>query len=150
VPDGEYVVLAAFDNDALVRDPDENIGGTDLVRVTVSSDVTLDESFKVTEALEVFSPGAEDAEVVDGSPTFVFADDSSEDGYNLIVLDAFGDLVWSADVPEQSGGSEVSVPYEGPALEDGMVYQFRATSIRGTSPISTTEDLKGVFIVELD
>lgn len=150
VPDGEYVVLAAFDNDSLVRDPDENIGGTELVRVTVSGDTTLDQSFKVTEALEVFSPGADDIEVVNGSPTFVFADDSSEDGYNLIVLDAFGDLVWSTDIPEQSGGDEVSVPYEGPALEDGMVYQFRATSIRGTSPISTTEDLKGVFIVELD
>lgn len=150
VPDGDYVVLAAFDNDALVRDPDQNIGGTDLVRVTVNSDTTLDDSFKVTEALEVFSPGADDAEVVNGTPTFVFADDSSEDGYELLVLDAFGDIVWATEVPSQSGGDEVSVPYEGPALEDGMVYQFRATSIRGTSPISTTEDLKGVFIVELD
>jgi hypothetical protein len=28
----------------------------------------------------------------------------------------------------------------------GMIYQFRATSIKGGVPISQTEDLKGVFL----
>ena len=37
--------------------------------------------------------------------------------------------------------------YGGPALKAGMIYQFRATSIKnGGSPISLTEDLKGVFV----
>mgnify|MGYP003512945731 CR=1 FL=1 len=35
-----------------------------------------------------------------------------------------------------------------PALEAGMIYQFRATSIKDGVPISSTEDLKGVFIAE--
>lgn len=39
--------------------------------------------------------------------------------------------------------------YDGPALEIGMFYQFRATSFRERNgprtAISTTEDLKGVF-----
>ncbi|MGC4064018.1 MAG: carboxypeptidase regulatory-like domain-containing protein [Polyangiaceae bacterium] len=47
VPNGKYVVLAAFENDYLVRDPDTCIGGTDIVTVTVSgSDVALSETFR--------------------------------------------------------------------------------------------------------
>jgi hypothetical protein len=149
VPDGEYVVLAAFENDGLVRDPDEGIAGTDLVRVTVSGGeaVTVDQSFKITEALAVVSPGAETADPITGTPTFVFADDSSEDGYELEVWNAFGDLVWETSFAGQSGSDDVSVEYGGPALEAGMYYQFRARSIRASSPIAATEDLKGVFYV---
>src|SRR5690606_14531944 len=70
VPDGNYVVLAAFENDFLVRDPDQSIGGTSIVRVTVNGASTqLSESFKVTGALDVVSPDAE--EVVSATPTFV-------------------------------------------------------------------------------
>lgn len=149
VPDGEYVVLAAFENDDLVRDPDENIAGTDLVRVTVSGGAAVDveQSFKITEALDVVSPGADAPEAVTGTPTFVFQDDSSEDAYELEVWNAFGDLVWETSTAGVSGSDDVSIAYGGPALEAGMYYQFRARSIRGTSPISMTEDLKGVFFV---
>ena len=65
VPAGDYVVLAAFENDDLVRDPDTNIAGTSIVRITVEPDggeVTVGESFKIPEALAVEGPGAEDAE----------------------------------------------------------------------------------------
>ena len=82
---------------------------------------------------------------------FVFADDSSEDRYELIVLDAYGDTVWQdLEVPGVSGSSVVEVEYGGPALVPGAYYQFRATSIRenpnAVSAISRTEDLRGVFI----
>jgi hypothetical protein len=40
------------------------------------------------------------------------------------------------------------VVYGGPALEGGMIYQFRATSLKGGVPIASTEDLRGVFLVE--
>lgn len=41
----------------------------------------------------------------------------------------------------------MSVDYAGPALKGGMIYQFRATSIKnGGSAIAQTEDLKGVFL----
>lgn len=39
----------------------------------------------------------------------------------------------------------MTLEYGGPALEAGMIYQFRATSIKDGTPISQTEDLKGVF-----
>jgi hypothetical protein len=147
VPDGNYVALAAFENDFLVRDPDTAIGGTDIVHLTVAGgDTDLSQSFKVTGSLEVVSPDAE--QVVSGMPTFVWQDDSGEDHYEIVVYDAFGNLVWEKlDVPGVSGDKNVEVPYEGPALEAGLLYQFRATSIKqGGSPISRTEDLRGVFV----
>lgn len=146
VPDGKYVVLAAFENDHLVRDPDTCIGGTEVVTVTIAgSDVTLAESFKITGALDVVSPDAE--QVVTGTPTFVWADDSSEDHYNVSVYDAFGTLIWEdLAVPSVNGGKNVSVAYAGPALTSGMLYQYRVDSIRkDTCAISRSEDLRGVF-----
>ncbi|MCA9662686.1 MAG: carboxypeptidase regulatory-like domain-containing protein, partial [Myxococcales bacterium] len=161
VPEGSYVVLAAFENDFLVRDPDPNIAGTQIVTVDMASpgtDVTLADSFKVTEGLEVVGPGFEDAELVSGAPDLRWLDDSSEDFYTVVVYNAYGDRVWclsdqmsgcdGPNIPGVSGQAEVSVPYGGP-LEPGMYYQFRATSWRAPGgnpgPISTTEDLRGVF-----
>jgi hypothetical protein len=153
VPSGTYKVLAAFENDDLVRDPDESIAGTQIQEITLGfgESVPLDEYFKVTEALDVVSPGAEEPEVVTGTPTFVWADDSSEDGYDLVVFDALGNEVWRDEaVPGGSGSDTVEVTYGGDPLEPGMYYQFRATSFRdtpqGMSMISRTEDLRGVFM----
>lgn len=148
VPDGDYVVLAAFENDFLVRDPDTCIGGTDIVRITVAgSNVTIDESFKVTGSLDVVSPDGE--QVVTGTPTFEWEDDSSEDSYTIEVYDAFGTLVWSDDaIPSVSGSKNVTVTYGGPALKPGMIYQFRATSSKDSCELSRSEDLRGVFKYE--
>ena len=150
VPDGKYVVLAAFENDGLVRDPDTSIGGTELVRLEVAGqDVALAESFKVTGALAVESPGANDIETVSEPLTLSWEDDSSEDEYQVQVFDAFGSLVWETSGNFDPGGNKpASVAYDGPALESGNLYQFRATSIKDGVPISSTEDLKGVFLVQ--
>jgi hypothetical protein len=158
VPAGTYKVLAAFENDQLVRDPDLNIAGTQIVEETMpapGTPITVATSFKVTEALDVVRPGAEAAEQVAAPVTLEWADDSSEDKFEVVVFNALGDMVWChADsvtcpagggaLPSVSGSPTVTVPYDGP-LDPGMYYQFRATSWRGTSPISSTEDLRGVF-----
>ncbi|WP_437680799.1 hypothetical protein [Sorangium sp. So ce131] len=148
VPDGEYVILAAFENDALVRDPDTSIGGTEIVRITVAgAELPVQESFKVTGALAVVSPGASTLEEVSGTPTFVFEDDSSEDLYGVALFDALGKKIWeNTEVPRVNGSEDVSVAYDGPALMPGMIYQFRATSWKDGAAISQTEDLKGVFL----
>ena len=147
VPEGTYKVLAAFENDALVRDPDESIAGTQIVEIDVAgSDLSVGESFKVTEALEVVFPGADGPELVSEPPTLTWADDSSEDGYEVVVYDALGNLVWErTDIPNVTGNNDVEVPYEGPALIPGMIYQFRGTSVKDGTRISRTEDLRGVF-----
>lgn len=155
VPDGNYVVLAAFENDFLVRDPDPGISGTQIVHLEVpdptdGNDITIDTSFKVTGALTMFGPGAEGPEAVEDASalTFSWADDSSEDFYAIVVYDAFGNEVWADPaVPRVTGGGVVDVDYAGPALTPGMYYQWRATSHRDTGPISTTEDLLGVFFI---
>jgi hypothetical protein len=162
VPNGRYAVLAAFENDGLVRDPDPGIAGTAIVHITVPMDgsrtVTLPTSFKVTEALAVRSPGQDLPQSISGIPTFVWADDSSEDGYSIVVYDAFGTKVWeNTQLPFVSGSADVSTIYDvaqGMPLQSGMYYQFRATSWRyrqqGTvaAPIARTEDLRGVFSMQ--
>jgi hypothetical protein len=152
VPDGEYTVLASFENDNGVRDPDTSIGGTAIVNITVpaaggSRSVTLPTAFKVTDALAVRSPGMSDPEaIMTATPTLTWADDSSEDNYQVRVFDSFGNIVWmNLNVPRVTGTPNVSVPYAGPALIPGVYYQFRATSIKGGIPITRTEDLRGVF-----
>lgn len=150
VPDGRYVILAAFENDGLVRDPDISIGGTSILDITVSggANVTPD-GFKITGALTTESPGKDAIDEVTGTPSFVWGDDSSEDHYEVRVFDAFGKKVWeNLAVPGVSGDKTVTAVYGGPALLPGMIYQFRATSIGKSDdiPISATEDLRGVFV----
>jgi hypothetical protein len=148
VPDGSYVALASLENDNLVRDPDTGIGGTELVHLTVTDGVVsvAAVNFKVTGSLAVRGPGAEGPEVLTAAPTFRWADDSSEDHYELRVFDALGNVVWEKlDVASPSGNRDLEIAYGGPALTPGMVYQFRAVSIKDGKPISRTEDLRGVF-----
>lgn len=149
VPDGQYVILAAFENDGLVRDPDISIGGTSILDITVSggANVTPD-GFKVTGGLSTESPGKDAIDEVMGTPSFVWGDDSSEDHYEVRVFDAYGKKVWeNLMVPGVSGDKTVTAMYAGPALLPGMIYQFRATSIgKSNVPISQTEDLRGVFV----
>jgi hypothetical protein len=152
VPLGDYVVLAAFENDALVRDPDSSIGGTSLqtVNVTSGESVVMSESFKITEHLAIVGPGADTPEAVGAPVTFSWADDSSEDRYELELYTALGDLVWEdRAINGVSGSANVDLAYSGPALVPGMVYQFRVTSFRDgqgePTAISRSEDLRGVF-----
>jgi hypothetical protein len=162
VPNGDYVVLAAFENDFLVRDPDPNIAGTQIVHISVPEqgtgevNLTIETSFKVTGALTMIGPGAQGPEAVDDPANLVFewVDDSSEDRYVIQVFDAFGNLIWSDEnVPGVSGPPTVTVPYPptAPSLIPGMYYQWRAVSHKDTGgdpgPISATEDLLGVFYV---
>ncbi len=149
VPAGRYVILAAFENDGLVRDPDTSIGGTGTQHVEVMAGMTTTaEGFKVTGALAVFMPGAQGPEELTGDPTFSWDDDSSEDHYELTVFDAFGNIIWGPITEPGHSGSDPAVPYGGPALESGMYYQFRAVSFHADGiAIAATEDLKGVFFL---
>jgi hypothetical protein len=150
VPDGKYVALAAFENDGLVRDPDLTIGGTQINHITIPGTAMPLPQFKITGALAVYSPGANDIPDVATSPvTFKWQDDSSEGKYTLDVFDSHGNEVWGPiDVPSVSGSNTVTQPYGGPPLTKGGYYQFRASSWNKalTTPISQTEDLRGVFI----
>jgi hypothetical protein len=79
----------------------------------------------------------------------VWADDSGEDGYTVVVFDALGTQTWTTELPGSMGSDTVELPYAGPALTAGMYYQFRVTSWREVKgerlDISRSEDLRGVF-----
>jgi hypothetical protein len=147
VPAGKYVVLAAFENDNLVRDPDAAIGNTQIRHIEVTSGVNLSigSTFKITGALDVLGPGVDRPEEVTEKPMLRFARDSGAAEYEVRVHDALGIERWKKEHVTQAGSSDVSIPYEGP-LEAGMYYQFKAVSIKtGGTSISSTEDLRGVF-----
>lgn len=151
VPAGRYKVLAAFENDGLVRDPDPSIGGTNLQEVTLAAGeaVAVQAGFKITAAIEVVAPGAEEPTEVGTAPSFEFVDDASEKGYLVRVFDVFGEIVWeNAMIPGVQGATTVKVTYGGPALTPGLYYQFRVLSLDGSGlPLAATEDLRGVFLV---
>ena len=150
VPPGRYAVLAAFENDLLVRDPDPGIAGTQIVFVDVAgADLTVSESFKVTEALRVIEPGADRPTEVasDATVTLAWDDDSGEQSYDVRVYDVFGTEVWQSTEPAFMGSGHPSVTYGGP-LEPGMYYQWRVEARDGSDdPQAVSEDLLGVFYV---
>ena len=149
IPDGKYVVLAAFENDGNVRDPDPGISGTQLQRITVAGGAITQGStspqFKVTGAVDLVSPGKNGVEETTATPTFTWSSYSNADAYQLTVFDALGQQVWSKTVLDKA---TVSTVYAGPALKAGFTYQWRLTAIRRLAPTSTTEELRGLFIVK--
>ena len=154
VPDGEYIVMPAFDNDGATREPALGVQGTNYVSVTVPSaagrDISLQGALRLTTALSVRSPGADQPEAVTvAKPLFTWSDDASEDGYEVRVLDSFGTLVWeSLAIPKVTSSATASVTYAGPALVKGMYYLFSAQSYRmqgSRVALSRTEDQRGVF-----
>ena len=101
IPDGEYYVLAAFENDFLVRDPDPNIAGTQILKVTFPDasnnyDITIG-NFKITEAIEIIFPGAEKPEQIFENPTFSWKRDASATHYIIKVYSSQGVVVWEID-----------------------------------------------------
>jgi hypothetical protein len=153
VPDGKYVVLAAFENDGNVRDPDPNISGTQIARITVANGVpSASPSFKVTGAIQMVGPGAEASEAVTGTPKFSWKPYSSTKVYELRVFDSQGTKVWenlAVSPDSRNAAGDVEVAYGGPALTPGLTYQWRATAKgNADNPISNTEELRGLFSVQ--
>jgi hypothetical protein len=146
IPDGKYVVLAAFENDGNVRDPDPGISGTQIVHITVANGtVAASPQFKVTGAVGLVGPGKDTVENTTATPTFTWQVYSNADAYVLTVFDALGQTVWTKDIGDKA---TVSVAYAGPALTVGQYYQWRVTALRRGAPTSMTEELRGLFRVQ--
>jgi hypothetical protein len=153
VPDGRYVVLAAFENDGDVRDPDPNIAGTQIQHIAVSGGAVVNgvqPSFKVTSAVGMVSPGADAIDVTPSPPIFTWQAYPSAKTYDLVLFDAMGNIVWGKIGLAAVTGQNNTATYDGTTpLSSGKVYQWRAMA-RGNvgNPISLTEDLRGVFSVQ--
>jgi hypothetical protein len=156
VPDGKYVVLAAFGRDGKVRDV-SGTGNTAAPRVTVSGG-SLQEAppgFKIIPAVDLdgiggVAAGADPVLAVStATPSFAWTSgnvDAQADVYRLLVFDAFGNTAWSHDEPATAGSH--SVAYAGAPLRDGAPYQLRILAIKKPAEqLSQTEDVAGVFTV---
>jgi hypothetical protein len=151
IPEGVYEVLAGFENDFLIRDPDPNIAGTQIVELTVPDptngvDIVIGDAFKITGSIDVVSPGANGPEAITEGSTFdlKWVDDAGEDHYEIMVYNAYGDPAWG---PTTAPKNATSITYGG-ELEPGMYYQWRVISIAlAGNPIATSEELRGVFYV---
>ena len=150
IPDGEYFVLAAFENDLLVRDPDPNIAGTQILKVKFPADgpvynVSIG-NFKVTEAVPIIFPGAEGPELISEPPLFQWERDASATKYIVTVYTAQGTVQWTKEVPK-TDNLIMSVQYDGSALKG--FYQWIVVSYKNTAPISMSEDLLGIFYTNM-
>ncbi len=157
VPDGTYVVLAAFENDGMVRDV-SGIGGTAAVEVVVSGGAVSSCSntcqFKVTGAVTLDAPFVAPYDTTPWpatsvTPTFTWSAYPSVEDYVVSVIDAFGNQALAPTTVAPVAGQQQSFTYPGSAaaLVSGMYYQFRVqvTQLGVTGPASQSEDLKGVF-----
>ncbi|HRZ79432.1 MAG TPA: hypothetical protein P5044_05460 [bacterium] len=149
VPAGNYVVLAAFENDFLVRDPDPNIAGTQIVHIQFPHPddgwtVELD-NFKITEAIEIVSPGFDTVEEVQSADAlkFIWKNDSSETHYKVELFNSLGMVIWEKTIPTVEGSADLELDYDGDPIFG--YFQWRVTSLKTGAPISTSEDLRGMF-----
>lgn len=153
VPDGQYVVLAAFGLDGDVRDV-SGTGNTAAPQVTIQSGAVVGTppGFKIIPSVNLLTIGGTTVSatpvVLAGAtapaPTFVWQPgsvDASADHYRVDVFDSFGTSVFSTTVVN----STTSVTYAGPTLQAGMYYQLRISALKTLSQLSQTEDIAGVF-----
>ena len=98
--------------------------------------------------MAVVGPGAAGAEAVGATPLLEWDDDSSEDQYDVVVFDSFGEVVFETTRGGHTGAGNPSVTYEGEPLQAGMYYQFRVTSLKDGVPLSRTQPVEGVFYAE--
>lgn len=159
VPDGSYRVLAAYGLDGDVRDV-SGTGNTASPLVTVAAGVAgTPPGFKIIPAVDLVSidgvgVGSDPMVVTThAAPTFLWrrgSVDAQSATYRVLVLDSFGDVVFSADQAAVSGDNTAT--YAGTALAPGVPYQLRILAIKEAIPVpaaytqqSQTEDLAGVF-----
>jgi hypothetical protein len=144
IPPGTYKVLAAFEDDYLVRDV-STIGGTAVLEVTIPAGGTVDKTstpFKITTAIQGLSPGASGIEVLTAAPTLSWNAVSAAQNYDVQVVDALGVARYTTNT------SSTSIPYAGDPLVPGMYYQLRVVANGASGHLSASEDLKGVFIYQ--
>jgi len=157
VPDGQYVVLAAFGLDGDVRDL-SGVGGTAAPQVTIQGGavVVSPAAFKTVPAVDLLTIGGTSVGatpvVLTGAapptPTFVWQPgsvDASATNYRVDVFDSFGISQFSVTVPNTTTSVTYGVGAPASALQAGMYYQLRISALKTLTQLSQTEDVAGVF-----
>ena len=157
VPDGQYVVLAAFGLDGDVRDV-SGTGNTAAPQVTIQSGAVVGTppGFKIIPSVNLLTIGGTTVSatpvVLAGAtaptPTFVWQTgsvDASATNYRVDVFDSFGISQFSVTVPNTTTSVTYGVGAPASALQAGMYYQLRISALKTGTQLSQTEDVAGVF-----
>jgi hypothetical protein len=136
VPPGNYLVLVAFEDDGLTRDPKFSE-----TPISVGNDSVQVGSIPVSPAIVIVKPHGETLPATQIS--FEWIDDEGEMSYDVSLIDSAGNQVWAAGY--FAGTTQIG--YEGPVLAPGQ-YQLRVRSVGSDLlPIHRSEDLAGTFTV---
>src|SRR5262249_39555068 len=112
--------------------------------------------FKVTGSVDHPQPDANQS--VAGDPTFSWDAYASSDFYEVTVLDSFGNIIWDTNFTPVHNNGTLSIAFNSDhkatqSLQSGQYYQFHVMAVKNPSgtcsnphPISSTEDLRGVFL----
>ena len=170
VPDGDYLVLAAFENDGMVQDPGQGstglyeavISGGALTEVFLNGSLQANKSiaFKVTGAVSLAAPftgtyGSSPWPASSNAPTFDWVAYPSTIQYDVEVIDQLGNVAClKTGIPENTvplAFTWNATDCSAAAAAAGTWYQFVVKAYQnGTSGLvlaSLSEDLKGVFYV---
>jgi hypothetical protein len=164
VPDGKYIVLAAFDADGNVRDvscpsPPCTNNTQPVVVIVQGGSAGAVGQFKITRAISGLTiagatPTVAPMVVSTSTPVFTWTKAnaySSAQTYRVTVYDSTGNVAWTVDQP---GGNSNSVTPPGGTIVAGDLYQLRIAAFANvTIPVdptlrnqlSQTEDVLGVF-----
>lgn len=169
IPVGEYKAWASYENDGYVMDPDWIFKNPSALNVSIINDTTVTLDFSVTDAVEILTPTNPDYEMVPDTvdsitPTFSWESYPQTKEYIIEVRDINGRLIWggfneSGEVLHSKitkDKNSIEFNFDGSALEElksGDIYQWRLYSDGDANHgvqllLSSSEDLKGLFIVE--
>ncbi len=166
VPDGDYVVLAAFENDGMVQDTGQ--GSTGQYEAVVSggalTEVLLNGSpvanrqiaFKITGAVSLAAPFTASYDSApwpadSSTPTFTWNAYPSTDHYDVEVVDSLGIAACRKTgilTTDPSSFTWNGTDCATATAQVGIYYQFLVRAYQlgiGTPLASRSEDLKGVF-----
>ena len=88
-------------------------------------------------------------DLTSSQPTFTWQAYASAHTYDLTLFDTMGNTVGPVISQTAVTGQNNSATYNGPPLSSGKIYQWRVMA-RGNAgnPISTTEELRGIFKIQ--
>jgi hypothetical protein len=166
VPDGDYVVLAAFENDGMVQDTGQGstgqyeavISGGTLTQVLLNGTVVSNSqiAFKITGAISLAAPftGTYDSApwpAGSNTPTFDWLAYPSTDHYDIQVIDYLGNVACAKTgilTTDPTSFTWNATDCASATAQAGTWYQFLVRAYQlgvGTPLASRSEDLKGVF-----
>jgi hypothetical protein len=168
IPPGEYKAWASYENDGYVMDPDWNFKNPGALDITFTSDTVATIDFSVTSAISIVFPTNPDDAIIPAEadstvPLFMWNQYPQAKEYIIEVRDINGNLIWGGfdengiirHAQISRAVTSIRFNFDNSAigqLQTGQIYQWKIYADGDAAPnvqtlLSSSEDLKGIFIV---